>query len=102
MTKCYAIARGRTMGIFYDWSTVEASINGYPGAVWKSFYSAKEAESFLHPPPSRKKDSGGPLIKSLPSLPLLPLIGETMVYVEGLSTDQVGTYGIIILPPNGE
>src|SRR5205823_2191990 len=110
MTKCYAVARGHSVGIFYDWPTVEASVTGYPGAVWKPFYSAKEAEAFLHPliRPPKGKDPGkfggpewtGTLQGS--KIPLLPLIGETMVYTVGLSLNQEGTYGVVLLPPNGE
>ena len=35
-TKYYAVKVGRTTGIFETWDQCKASVNGYPGALYKS------------------------------------------------------------------
>lgn len=45
--KFYAVKNGRTTGIFDNWTDCNASISGFPGAVFKSFNTKEEAEAFL-------------------------------------------------------
>lgn len=45
--KFYAVKKGFNTGIFYDWNTCKKNIQGYSGAVYKSFFSLEEANSFL-------------------------------------------------------
>lgn len=45
--KYYAVRVGKTPGIYMSWDDCKAMIHGYPGAVYKSFTSLQEAESFL-------------------------------------------------------
>jgi viroplasmin and RNaseH domain-containing protein len=42
--KYYAVAAGRTRGIFTDWDEVEASVDRYPYSSHKSFKSYREAK----------------------------------------------------------
>lgn len=42
-----AVARGRSMGIFHSWAECEKAVNGFKGAVFKSFMSRDEALFFL-------------------------------------------------------
>lgn len=43
----YAVARGRTIGVFHDWETCTLSIQNYPKAVFKSFKNYNEAVQYL-------------------------------------------------------
>ncbi|HSL41310.1 MAG TPA: ribonuclease HI [Desulforhopalus sp.] len=48
--KYYAVAAGRTTGIFTSWPAAKAQVDGFPGAVYKSFNTREQAESFLANP----------------------------------------------------
>ena len=43
----YSIARGRTTGIFTDWSSCEISVHKYHNAVYKGFTTLEEAIHFM-------------------------------------------------------
>lgn len=45
--KFYAVRAGRKTGIFLSWNDCKAQIDGYSGAVYKSFKTKAEAEDFL-------------------------------------------------------
>jgi ribonuclease HI len=45
--KFYAVRVGRTPGIYSTWESCAAQVKGYPGAVYKSFKTRKEAQMFL-------------------------------------------------------
>ncbi|XP_072935714.1 ribonuclease H1 [Epargyreus clarus] len=43
----YAVAKGRTAGIFMTWPDCEAQVKGFPGARYKKFNSVVEAQDFI-------------------------------------------------------
>ena len=43
----YAIANGRTIGIFTDWATCNESVKGFPNAIYKKFDTKILAEEFI-------------------------------------------------------
>ena len=45
--KIYAVAKGKTVGFFDTWEACKASVDGFSGAVYKSFTDKGEAEAFL-------------------------------------------------------
>ncbi|KAG5652919.1 hypothetical protein H0H81_003062 [Sphagnurus paluster] len=45
--KFYAVKDGRETGVFMTWDECDARTKGYPGAEFKSFTNAAEAESFV-------------------------------------------------------
>lgn len=45
--KYYAVVEGRTPGIYLTWEDCKAQIDHFSGAVYKSFESITEAESFI-------------------------------------------------------
>jgi ribonuclease HI len=47
--KYYAVKVGRTPGIYTSWSDCQIQIKGYPGAIFKSFFSKEEANLFINP-----------------------------------------------------
>ena len=44
----YAVAEGRSRGIYTDWDTARSNVHRYPGASHKRFETLKEAEDWLH------------------------------------------------------
>lgn len=45
--KYYAVAKGRTPGIYLTWDDCKKQVEHFPGAVYKSFPSVQEAEQFI-------------------------------------------------------
>ncbi|UPK98820.1 hypothetical protein LCI18_009755 [Fusarium solani-melongenae] len=45
--KYYAVAIGRTTGVFVTWDETKPQVNGYSGAIHKSFKSREEAQEFV-------------------------------------------------------
>lgn len=45
--KYYAVKIGKTPGIYLNWDDCRKMVDGYPGAVYKSFKTLTEAEVFL-------------------------------------------------------
>lgn len=48
MAKFYAVKVGKSPGIFESWDECKASVEGFPGAKYKSFSKREEAEAFLN------------------------------------------------------
>ena len=53
--KYYAVRKGKRPGVYNSWDACKQQVNGYPGAVYKSFTTREEAEAFVkdevHMPP---------------------------------------------------
>lgn len=45
--KYYVVKKGRKPGIYTNWETCKRMVDGFPGAVYKSFRTLPEAEEFL-------------------------------------------------------
>ena len=45
--KFYAVRKGKVPGIYNSWDACKRMVDGYPGAIYKSFMSKKEAEYFV-------------------------------------------------------
>lgn len=45
--KYYAVKVGKTPGIYRNWDDCKAMVHGVPGAVYKSFRTREEAETFM-------------------------------------------------------
>ncbi|XP_057322250.1 ribonuclease H1 isoform X2 [Microplitis mediator] len=54
----YAVAKGRSPGIYQTWDDCKNQVNKFPGAVYKKFSSQAEAQSFI-------EERSGPASKSL-------------------------------------
>ena len=44
--KYYAVKKGRTPGVYQSWAECKAMVDGFPGAVYKSFKTREEAVTF--------------------------------------------------------
>ncbi len=45
--KYYAVKKGNVPGIYESWSDCQKQVNGYSGAVYRSFDNKRDAESFI-------------------------------------------------------
>jgi len=43
----YAVAKGKSIGIFSTWNDCQEQVKGFKGAVYKKFATQKEAEDFI-------------------------------------------------------
>lgn len=48
MSKFYAVKKGRIPGIYYSWPACQAQINGFSGALHKSFTDQLEALNYIY------------------------------------------------------
>lgn len=46
-SKYYAVKKGKVPGIYLSWNDCKAVVDGYQGAVYKSFKTIEEAEKFI-------------------------------------------------------
>lgn len=58
MTKYYAVKKGRKTGIYTTWQECKEQVDGYSGAIYKSFALKQEAENFLNDKASSKNIDG--------------------------------------------
>lgn len=86
--KYYAVKNGRETGVFDSWAECEKQVKGFKNALYESFSTLDEANSYL----------GIAIEKNLPP------DGTVYAYVDGsynVSTDIYG-YGIVLILPDGE
>lgn len=94
--KYYAVAVGRSCGIFTDWPTAEAQVKGYPGAKYKSFAGEADARAWLENPVQARREAEPP--GSRPPQPGQQVAGGLVVYTDGgcINNPGPGGYGVII------
>ena len=46
-SKFYAVKKGKIPGIYNSWDDCKKMVDGFPGAVYKSFKTLEEAEAFV-------------------------------------------------------
>ena len=102
-SKFYAVATGRTTGIFTTWSEAEAQVKGFAGARFKSFATRDEAELWLKNPgrPGKETRQANNGIISPMATGKHP-VGTLVVYTDGgaINNPGPGGYGVVIC--NGE
>jgi ribonuclease HI len=96
--KFYAVAVGRSTGIYTDWATAEKQVKGFAAAKFKSFPTKTEAEAWLKSPVYAKKEqssrqenrSAAPQQQCDPD--------GIIVYTDGGSINNPGPggYGVVI------
>lgn len=82
MSKVYAVKVGKERGIFYSWEECKASVQNYPGAVYKSFKTEEEAMEFLGASDSSKESYGN---EDVPE--------KSYAYVDGSINPATMVYG---------
>lgn len=78
--KFYAVRRGRKPGIYHSWEQCKSMVDGYAGAVYKSFKTIEEAENFLQEDVSQKQQEK----KAEP---------QNYAFVDGSFNVRTGVYG---------
>jgi len=97
--KYYAIAVGRKPGIYGDWPTAQAQVQGYPGAKFKGFATRAEAQGWLDHPPATTPGAGKR--RSSTAAPAKgdtsPQEGEVTIYTDGGARYNPGPggYGVV-------
>lgn len=63
-SKFYAVKKGKTPGIYLTWDECKKMVDGYPGAIYKSFKTRGEAEAFIGnaPAPDVSTSEGLPAV----------------------------------------
>lgn len=91
--KYYAVKVGRSPGVYSTWDACKEQVDGFSGAVYKSFSTLVEAEVFAgcggkREIPEEKKDPADSLNKegNMPD-------GEGIAYVDGSYNVATGEYG---------
>lgn len=70
----YAVAKGRTTGVFLTWAECQSQVSGVSGAVYKKFKTRKEAASF----------ACGEIVKTASPTPdYVKRDGEWVVFTDG-------------------
>ncbi len=89
--KIYAVKKGKITGVFETWEECKASVEGYPGAEYKSFTGRTEAEIYL----GLRAESG--------QTADVPEPGRLLAYVDGSYEDSLKKYafGCVFLLPDG-
>nr|WP_035167802.1 ribonuclease H family protein [Lentilactobacillus curieae] len=80
--KFYAVKKGRQPGVYTTWPAAQKQISKFPGAVFKSFQTKKEAEDFI-----AGKGGNGNLVTSEPN------DSEIVVYTDGGSRNHGNVAG---------
>lgn len=95
--KIYAVKKGKETGIFYNWDECKASVEGYPGAEYKGFFTEEEANDYL----SGLENSN---VNIIPYKGEECLQNQIIAYVDGSFDEKIGKYafGCIIITPNGD
>ena len=77
--KYYAVKIGKVPGIYDSWEECQANVSGISGAIFKSFRSLEEAETFINE--SDKKSD------------LDNQNNENYAFVDGSFNENTNTYG---------
>lgn len=98
--KYYAVAVGRSTGIYTDWATAEKQVKGFAAAKFKSFPTRAEAEAWLENPVYRKKEGQKKYRPDAGSNPAQEQYDPAViiVYTDGGSINNPGPggYGVVI------
>ena len=96
--KYYAVRKGRQAGIYQDWESCKAQVDGFAGAQYKSFSTREDAAQYLAGQTSASSAPG----KSAPrerSLPEPIPAGQIVIYADGACSGNPGKggYGTVVL-----
>ena len=72
----YCVKKGLTPGIYTDWESCKAQVQGFPGAVYKGFATIEEAKAYMG-------EQSTPTIAE----------SEAVAYVDGSYNTATGEYG---------
>ena len=85
-SKYYAVRKGKVPGIYFNWNDCKAMVDGYQGAVYKSFKTIEEAEAFVHVGNAGATANKTAVTKHAGAY-------DTYAFVDGSFNQATGTYG---------
>ena len=116
MSKYYAIKNGYIPGIYKTWPEAQKQVNGFKGAVYKSFKTEEEANNYLNnkinyevinqvmdeqvTKVTNKSKCKKIIYKDGAYKPILEHF-DIIIYTDGSSVNYVGGYGFVVLTNNG-
>ncbi|KAG6876590.1 hypothetical protein C0993_002016, partial [Termitomyces sp. T159_Od127] len=86
--KFYAVQKGRQVGVFLTWGDCEKQTKGYPGAKYKSFANAADAEAFVSGNLSKDPGSSAPSTSSSTVLAALNSKGKKRAFPSDLADES--------------
>ena len=93
-TKYYAVKKGLSTGVFFTWDECKKMVDGYPGAIYKSFSTFEEAECFVKGVPFVKAEAGAEVADGDKVLGAAKIASE-VIYEAGTLTAYVdGSYNV--------
>ncbi len=97
--KFYAVAVGRTPGIYSDWPAAEAQVKGFAGAKFKGFASRVEADEWLEDPVYSRRLPGKQQEPDRQVADIPSRENGVAVYTDGgcINNPGPGGYGIVIV-----
>jgi ribonuclease HI len=114
MSKYYAVKKGNNVGIYTSWDEAKIQVNGYKGAVYKSFKTHAEAEHFMDNITNvsnnvipynvipynvinnkTNKDVPNNIINNKNNI--VPDNIDLLIYTDGSCKDNIGGYGVVII-----
>ncbi len=95
--KIYAVKKGKKTGVFKTWEACKASVDGFSGAQYKSFFSKEEAQAYLAGTTNALQSTIDPAVEEKNT-------NQVVAYVDGSFHKELGKYsfGCILLTPDGD
>lgn len=116
--KYYAVRVGKTPGVYLTWEACKEQVDGYTGALHKSFSSMEEAQEYVNGGTelpasatggwpggdSSQREGGSPDKGCSPVESVSPGRGEAVAYVDGSYNAETRDYscGVVLLLGNEE
>jgi ribonuclease HI len=96
--KYYAVRKGRQSGIYQDWDTCKAQVDGFAGAQYKSFSTKEDAVRYLAGQDSAAPASGPKPPPERSTHERVPA-GHVVIYADGACSGNPGRggYGTVVL-----
>lgn len=92
--KHYAVKNGRKPGIYSTWDEAKAQVDGFSGAIYKSFKSLEDAKNFMGNAVNQKSEAAKPVMSQI------EMDAETIIaYVDGSydKGSEMFSFGVVIV-----
>jgi ribonuclease HI len=96
MSKYYAVKNGVKPGIYNSWPECKSQVDGYKGAIYKSFKTHTEAEDFVNNGTIKNIQK----INNIQNKNIKLYDIDLLIYTDGSYKDNVGGYGVVIIENN--
>lgn len=103
--KYYAVAKGKTPGIYLTWEACKVQVDNFSGAVYKGFATLEEAENFIQVTTGiKRKNEVGQMDLSIADCELVSTSDHLIAYVDGSydHNKRRYAYGCVLVLPGKE